>query len=164
MTYCWKAFNKGYNFVSNLISIGGLYAKLWRPKFVKVPTLAISGLPLGSPGTKSHLNVGPMGSHRVYYKGEGDFPQVQVVVSLVCVSCPWLVLTPKVLKLCTNHLVLVLCKPVWISEACQFILVPSWGSNAPFHPFKALRAREHARLLTFPLFSIWDSHLNPWRS
>jgi len=39
--------------------------------------LAISGLPLGSPGTKSHLDVGPVERCRVYYKGEGGgFPQV----------------------------------------------------------------------------------------
>jgi len=45
--------------------------------------LAISGLPLGSPGTKSHLDVGLVERHRVYYKGEGGgFPQVWAVVSL----------------------------------------------------------------------------------
>jgi len=55
-----KSLNKGYNFVSELISIRGLHAKLWCPKVVEVPTLAISGLPLGSPGTKSHLDVGPV--------------------------------------------------------------------------------------------------------
>jgi len=84
------------------------------------------GLSLGSPGTKSHLDLDPVGSHRVYYKGEGDgFPQVQAVVSLVNSSCMWLVLTSKVLQLCTNHFVLVLCRPVWVNEAYQFFLVPS---------------------------------------
>jgi hypothetical protein len=39
--------------------------------------LAISGLPFGSPKTKSHLDVGPVGRHKAYYKGEGgSFPQV----------------------------------------------------------------------------------------
>jgi hypothetical protein len=48
---------------------------------------------------------------RVYYKGEGSgFPQVQAVVSFVCLGCPWLILTPKVFQLCTNHFVLVLCR------------------------------------------------------
>jgi hypothetical protein len=32
VTYCWKAFEEGYNFASNFISIGGLCAKLWAPK------------------------------------------------------------------------------------------------------------------------------------
>jgi hypothetical protein len=73
----------------------------------------------GSRRTKNHLDVGPVERCRVYYKGEGgDFPQVRAVVSLVCSNCPWFVLTPKVLQLCTNHLVLVLCRLVWVSKAC----------------------------------------------
>jgi hypothetical protein len=52
-----------------------------------------------------------MERHKIYYKGKGGgFPQVWVVVSLVNPSCPWLVLAPKVLQLCPNHLVLVLCR------------------------------------------------------
>jgi hypothetical protein len=86
---------------------------LWRFKVVGVPTLAISRLPLGSPKTKSHLDVGLVERRKVYYKGEGGgFPQVRVVVSLVNLNYPWFVLAPKVLKLCTNHFVLVLCSLV----------------------------------------------------
>jgi hypothetical protein len=45
-----------------------------------------------------HLDVGPMERCKVYYKGEGGgFPQVRAVVSLVCLSCSWFILTPKVL-------------------------------------------------------------------
>jgi len=110
-----------------------------------VLTLAILGLPFGSPETKSHLDVGPVGSHKIYYKWEGgDFPQVQVVVSLVSLSCLWFVLAPKVLQLCTNHPMLVLCRPVWVSEACQFFLVPSRSSSMPLYPFKVLWTRERA--------------------
>jgi hypothetical protein len=36
----------------------------------------------------------------------------KVVVSLVCPCCPWLVPAPKVLQLCTNHFVWVVCRPV----------------------------------------------------
>jgi hypothetical protein len=51
--------------------------------------LAISGLPLGSPETKSHLDVGLMERHKLYYKGEGGgFPQVWAMVSLVSPSMP----------------------------------------------------------------------------
>jgi len=72
-----KALNEGYNFASNLISIRGLHAKLWCPKVTGVPTLAILGHPFGSPGTKSHLDVGLVERCRAYYKGEGGgFPQV----------------------------------------------------------------------------------------
>ncbi len=65
------------------------------------------------PGEKSHLDVDLVERCRIYYKGEGGgFPQVRVMVSLVCPCCPWLVLTPKVLQLCSNHLVWVVCRPV----------------------------------------------------
>ncbi len=49
--------------------------------------MQISRLPFGSLETKCHLDVGPMASHIVYYKGEGDgLPQVRAVVSLVSPS------------------------------------------------------------------------------
>jgi len=99
-TYRWKALDESYNFVLDRTSIGDLIAKLWGSKVVEVPVGGISGLPLGSLGKKSHLDVASMESCRVYYKGEGGgFPQVRAVVSLVCPCCPWLVLAPKVLKL-----------------------------------------------------------------
>jgi len=67
----------------------------------------------GVPGEKSHLDVGSVASHRVYYKGKGGgFPQVRAMVSLVCPCCPWLVLAPRVLQLCPNHFVWVMCRPV----------------------------------------------------
>jgi len=125
--------------------IGGLHAKLWHPKIAKVPTLAILRLPLGSPETKNHLDVGPMERHRIYYKGEGGgFPQVRVVVNLMCPSCPWLILAPKMLQLCSSYFVLVLYRSVWVNKACQFFLVPSWSSNTPLYPSKVLRAKERA--------------------
>jgi hypothetical protein len=70
-TYHCKALNKGYNFASNLIVIRGLHAKLWAPKVVGVRVVGILRLPLGSPRTKCHLDVGIMKRHKVYYKGEG---------------------------------------------------------------------------------------------
>jgi len=51
--------------------------------------LRISGLPLGSPGTKCHLDVGLVKRHIVYYKGEGGgFPQVQAMVNPMSPSLP----------------------------------------------------------------------------
>jgi len=87
--YHWEAFNEGYNFVIDLILIRGLHTKLWGPKVAGVSTLVISGLPFGSPKTKSHLDVSLVERHKVYYKGESDgFPQVWAVVSLVSLSLP----------------------------------------------------------------------------
>jgi len=88
-TYHWKALDKGYNFALEFISIEGLHAKLWGPKVIGVPTLAISRLPFGSVETKCHLNVGLVERHIVYYKGEGGgFPQVRAMVSLVSPNLP----------------------------------------------------------------------------
>jgi hypothetical protein len=79
-------------------------------------------------------------------------------VSLVSSSCPWLVLAPKVFQLCTNHLVLVLCRHVWVSEACQFFLVPSLSFSTPFYPSKVLRAKERAWFLLFRCF-LFGTHI-----
>ncbi len=74
-TYQWKTFDEGHNSTSNLISIRGLHTKLWAHKIAGVPIMKISGLPLGNPRTKCHLDVGLVEKHKVYYKGEGGgFP------------------------------------------------------------------------------------------
>jgi len=139
-TYRWKALDKSYNFASYHTLIQGLLAKLCGSKVA------------GVPGEKSHLDVGPVERCRVYYKGEGDgFPQVRAVVSLVCPCCPWLVLVPKVFQLCINHLVWVVCKPVWVNEACQLFLVPSRSSNMPLYPSKCCELRSVPQLLPLPL-------------
>jgi hypothetical protein len=88
-TYRWKAFDEGYNFASDLTLIGGFHTKLWASKVARNPILGISGLPLGSPGTKWHLGVSLVAKNKVYYKGEGSgFPQVRAVVSLVSPCLP----------------------------------------------------------------------------
>ncbi len=104
---------------------------------------------------KKPCGCAPMESCKVYYKGEGgEFPQVMAVVSLVCLSCPWLILPPKVLQLCTNHFGLVLCKSVWVIEACHFFLVPSWSSNMPLYPSIMPRAREGPLFFALSLFFV----------
>jgi len=111
---------------------------------------------LGVLREKNHLNVGFVASHKVYYKGEGGgFPQVRAVVSLMCSCCPWFVLAPRVFQLCTNHFVWVVCRPVWVSEACQLFLVPSQSSNMPLYPSKCYELRNVPRLLPLPLSSTW---------
>jgi hypothetical protein len=88
-TYCWKVFDKGYNFALDLTLIEGLCTKLWAFKVTRVPISRISGLQVGSLGTKWHLGAGPVARHREYYKGEGGgFPQVRDVVSLVSPCLP----------------------------------------------------------------------------
>jgi hypothetical protein len=69
-TYHWKALDKGYNFVIDFIVIKGLHAKLWTPKVTGVPAMGIPRLPLGSFGTKGHLDVVFEERCREYYKGK----------------------------------------------------------------------------------------------
>jgi hypothetical protein len=75
------------------------------------------------------------------------------VLCVLC--CPWLVLAPKVLQLCTNHFVWVVCRPVWVSEACQLFLVPSQSSNTPLYPPKCCELGSIPRLLPFSLSFTW---------
>jgi len=111
--YHWKILDEGYNFVLDLISIWGLYKKLWAPKVTWVPTMGISGFPFGSPRTKWCLGASPMAKHIVYYKGEGGgFPRVRAVVSLVSPCLPMARPCTKVFQLCTNQLV------VWFVQVC----------------------------------------------
>ncbi len=163
-TYCWKALDERYNFALDCIAIGALHKKLCALKVPGVSTGGISGLHAGVPGKKSHLDVGSVESHKVYYKGEGGgFPQVRAVVSLVCSCCLWLVLAPKVLQLCTNHFVWVVCKPVWVNK----LVNSSWSHpGAPTRPStpQVLWTRERAP--TPPSSTVFhlDSHLSPSRS
>jgi len=43
-TYHWKAFDEGYNFFSDLTSIGGLHKKVWASKVITIPISKTSGL------------------------------------------------------------------------------------------------------------------------
>jgi hypothetical protein len=89
VTYRWKALDKGYNFSLNLIAIEGFHKKLCPLKVARIPAVAISGLPLGSPGTKSHLDVAHVERRKVYYMEEASgFPRVRAVVSLVGLKSP----------------------------------------------------------------------------
>jgi len=72
------------------------------PQVTGIPTLGISGLPFGGPGTKCHLDVGLVERHRVYYKGEGGgFPKIWAMVSTVSLSL--LVAPPNTKSAPTMH-------------------------------------------------------------
>jgi len=92
-THRWKALEESYNFAWNLNLIGGLSKELWSCKVPRVQIETISGLLLGSLGTKSLSDVGAGKRHKIYYMGEGGgFPRVRAVVSQVSlelhVVCP----------------------------------------------------------------------------
>jgi hypothetical protein len=86
-TWCWKALEESYNFGLNLVPIRARGEKLWMPKVSGVQIGTVSGLHLGSPGKKSHLDVASARNCKEYYKGEGDgFPRVRAVVCHVSPS------------------------------------------------------------------------------
>jgi hypothetical protein len=88
-TYRWTALDESYNFALDRTSIEGLIAKLWGSKIAGIPAGGISGLPLESPGKKSHLDVASVENCIICYKGEGDgFPK----------SGPWWVLCVRVAR------------------------------------------------------------------
>jgi hypothetical protein len=67
---------------------------------VGVQTGTVSRLLLGSPGIKSHSDVGAVERRRKYYMGEGGgFPRVRAVVNFVNlespVACPSTKSAPK---------------------------------------------------------------------
>jgi hypothetical protein len=122
-TYSWKLFKEGYNFALDLISIRGLHTKLWAPK---------------SQGSQlwEFREMGVLGQNAIWiwalWRGTKYTIRGKVVVApksrlwwiLWVQVCTWLVLAPKVLKLCSNQLV------VWfvdlrVSNWClSFFLVP----------------------------------------
>ncbi len=55
----------------------------------RIQTGIVSGLLLGSPGIKSHLDAGAVERRKKYYMGEGGgFPRVRAMVSLVNLVSP----------------------------------------------------------------------------
>jgi len=141
-TYCWKALNESTTLLQTTPQSEVCSQSYGAPKLRESPLARFWDSHSEVSRKKSHLDVGSVERCRIYYKGEGGgFPQVQAVVSLVRPCCSWLVLTPKVLQLCTNHLVWVMCRLVWVSEACQLFLVPSRSSNTPFYPSKCCELR-----------------------
>ncbi len=160
-TYHWKDLDKGYNFALQLIPIGGLYAKLWGSKVAGVSTLAI----LGSPGTKCHLDVGFMKRHIVSIKGKVvASPKFEPWWVLWIRVCLWLVLAPKVFKLCTNQLVVWFC--VDPCEWLMLVVLSSPHPGAPARPFTPQSVASQGACPDSLLFRylILNSHLNLSRS
>jgi hypothetical protein len=70
VTHRWKALKESYKFASNPIPIEGLSKELWTHIVPGVQTGTMSGLLLGSPRTKNHLDVGVVERRSEYYMGK----------------------------------------------------------------------------------------------
>jgi hypothetical protein len=83
----WKDLDEGYKFGWDLVMIRLCSRELWAPKVSGLHPGQFrdkSGLQLGSPGKKSHLDVASAEHRREYYMGEGGgFPRVRALVCLV---------------------------------------------------------------------------------
>jgi len=92
VTHCWKAFEKSYKFVLDLVPIRGLSRELWAPKVLGVQFGTVSGLLLGSPGIKSHLNAGAVEQRIILYGGRWWLPlspsHGESSESVLPVACP----------------------------------------------------------------------------
>jgi hypothetical protein len=96
-THHCKALEKSYNFALDLIPIRGLSWELWAPKVLGVQTGTISGLLLGSPGTKKPFGCRSRGQmQRIIYGGRWWLPSSsgrgESSESMLPVACP----NPKV--------------------------------------------------------------------
>jgi hypothetical protein len=69
--------------------------------------------------------------------------------------CPWFVLAPKVLKLCTNQLVVWFCAGSceWL-KCLSIFVVPSWNSNTPLYHRSAANHRTCLNFLLFRCFHL----------
>jgi hypothetical protein len=98
--------------------------KLWAPKVARVPTLGISGLPLGSPKKNVIWMLVSWPTTKYTIRGKVmASPKSRSWWVLWVRICPWLVLAPKMLQLCTNQLV------VWFVQVCVsdwlLVILPS---------------------------------------
>jgi hypothetical protein len=126
-TYRWKTLNEGYNFVVDLISIGGLHTKLWASKVVGFPISGISRLQLGSPGTKWHLGADPwLGTNNTKSLGHGE--------SCEFVFAHGSFVHQKCFNYALTNLLFGLCKFVWVIDCLSHFLVPIPElQHAPLH-------------------------------
>jgi hypothetical protein len=114
----------------------------------------ISGLQLGSPGTKWHLDAGPMAMHKGYYKGgrwwlppsSGRGESCQFVFtcgSFVHQKCSNYALT---------NLLFGFCRSMWIID--PLVIHPNAHLGTLAHP-STLEVLQTKELLILLLFSPW---------
>jgi hypothetical protein len=151
----WKDLDKGYNFASDFISIGGLQRKLWPPKLRESQIWEFRDSHLGVPGQNAIWMWASWRGTKYIIRGKVvASPKFESWSVLWVWVCPWFVLAPKVFKLCTNQLV------VWFVQICvsnwclSLFLVPiSELQHAPL-PSKCYKPGNVPQLLTLPLFPL----------
>jgi hypothetical protein len=100
-TYCWKALDISYNFVSNLTSIGGLHTKLWASKSGGISIWEFQDSNLGVLGQNDIWVLAPwLGTKNIIRGKVVASPKSGSWWILWVHVCSWLVRAPKMLQLC----------------------------------------------------------------
>jgi hypothetical protein len=164
-TYCWKSLDKGYNFASNLTSIGGLHTKLWASKVAGVQFQEFRNSNLGVLGQNDIWVLTP-------WLGTKNTIRGKVVVSYKSESWwvlwVWFVCGEFVHQKCSNYaptnLLFGLCRSVWVIDL--LVILPSPYPGVPAHPStpKMLRTRERTPTPHFSAMFTLNSHLSLLRS
>jgi hypothetical protein len=139
--------------------------KVMGPKVVGVPVVGILGLPLGSPETKWHLNVGLVAKTEYTIRGKVvASPKSGPWWVLWVRVCPWFVRAPKCSNYALTNLLFILCRLMWISEL--LVIFPSSIlelQHTPLPP-KCFKLGSSPQLHFLLLSSLLESQLNPSRS
>jgi hypothetical protein len=96
----------------------------------EVPVMGFSGLPLGSPKTKCHLDVAPVERRKKYYKGEAG----------------------------GSNVLFGLCKSEWMNKLLVFLPSPIPELQHALLPSKCCKPRSVPRFFTLPMFS-FQTHI-----
>jgi len=122
--YHWKALDEEYNFSWDLISIGGLHAKLRGPKVTEVLILGILNSHLEVPGQNAIWMWASWRSTKYTIRGKVmASPKSKLWWILWVQVCPCFILAPKCFDYVVTNLLFGLCRPVWVSKL--FVNLPS---------------------------------------
>jgi hypothetical protein len=128
-----------------------VYTQNYRPP--KLGLQSCKSPNFGNFKTKCHLGAGLMVRHRVYYMGEGGgFPKSRPWWVLWIWVCPWLVQSPKVLKLCISQLVFLFVQARMNDCYLSLFLISSQNSSTPLYPQSVKSQRVCPNSLLFRYF------------
>ncbi len=153
-----KALDEGYNFASDLTSIGGLHIKLWPYKVMRVPILGISGLPLGVVRQNDIWVLAPWPGIEYIIKGKVvASPKFGLWWSCESMSARGLFMHQKCSNYALLNLLFGLYRSVWIIELLVILPSPIPKLQHTLLPPKCCKPRSAPQLLLFSLFSPLDS-------
>jgi len=164
VTYCWKAFNKGYNFAFRSQS-EVCTQNYGPPKSQESQLWEFWDSHLGVEGQNDIWALVPWLGTKYTIRGKVvASPKSRPWWILWVHVCPWLIRAPKCYNYALINLLFSLCKFVWISEVLVNLPSPiSKLQHTPL-PLMCYEPSSTPQLLLLSLFSPLDSYLSPSRS